>query len=87
MAQSRVVRLYGRPGCLLCDEALRELRALANVFGFVIETVDIESDDALLGRYLFDIPVVVAGDVELGRAPIRRETLEDALRQHFAGSD
>ena len=57
-----VVRLYGRPGCHLCDEARAELEEMAaSGGGFEIEEIDIDSDDALLRRYLERIPVIEIG--------------------------
>jgi glutaredoxin len=51
--------LYGRPDCHLCDEARAALERLqAEGLSFELEEVDIESDDALLRRYLERIPVV-----------------------------
>jgi glutaredoxin len=53
--------LYGRPGCHLCDEARTVLERIGHPF----EEVDIETDDALLVRYLERIPVVVLDGAEL----------------------
>ena len=53
--------LYGRPGCHLCDEARTALERIGHAF----EEVDIETDDALLVRYLERIPVVVLDGAEL----------------------
>ena len=53
--------LYGRPGCHLCDDA----RAVLERMGLTFEEVDIESDDALLQRYLERIPVVALDGEEL----------------------
>ena len=53
------VILYGRPGCHLCDEArdlLFDLRGEG--LEFDLEEVDIESEEALLRRFLERIPVV-----------------------------
>ncbi len=53
------VRLYARPDCHLCDEArsgLEGLRRDGELFTLV--EVDIDSDDALLRRYLERIPVI-----------------------------
>ena len=52
------VVLYGRPGCHLCDDARQALIAE----GMAFEEVDIESDDALMLRFLERIPVVTVGD-------------------------
>lgn len=58
------VRLYERPDCHLCEQALEQLEALrAEGLSFEIERVDIESDDRLLRRHLERIPVIeVDGD-------------------------
>ena len=55
----RVVTLYGRADCHLCDEArdgLLELRRRGASFELV--EVDIEGDDELHARLLESIPVV-----------------------------
>ena len=74
-----VVTLYGRPGCHLCDEAETLLRDLAERLGFELVLTDIESDDALLERYVFDIPVITVHGDEIARAPISPRTLEATL--------
>ncbi|MEO6495876.1 MAG: glutaredoxin family protein [Solirubrobacteraceae bacterium] len=53
--------LYGRSGCHLCDEA----RSVLVRVGHPFEEIDIDSDDALLLRYLERIPVVALDDEEL----------------------
>jgi hypothetical protein len=59
-----VVRLYGRPGCHLCDVARSDLeRMRSEGAGFEIEEVDIDSDDGLLRSHLERIPVIeIAGE-------------------------
>jgi hypothetical protein len=55
----RVVRLYTRSGCHLCEGAREAILALRSELGsFELEEVDIDSDDALHARYLERIPVV-----------------------------
>lgn len=83
MSERTIVTLYGRTGCCLCDEALIQLEQLAPALGFTIETVDIERDDSLLARYMFEIPVIAVGDTEILRAPIGAARLEEALRAHL----
>lgn len=83
MAARPVVTLYGRPGCTLCDEAAAMLADLEGGLGFDTLRVNIEEDDALLRRYMFEIPVVVVDEVEVARAPVRRRALEQALRDSF----
>ena len=48
------VILYSRPGCHLCDDARDVLQREQLEF----EEIDIESDNALLKRYLERIPVI-----------------------------
>jgi glutaredoxin len=55
------ITLYGRPGCHLCDEA----RVVLERIGAPFDEIDIESDDALLKRYLERIPVVTLDGKEL----------------------
>jgi len=53
--------LYGRDGCHLCDEA----RTVLERIGVEFEEIDIETDDALLRRYLERIPVVALDGEDL----------------------
>ena len=83
MAERPLVILYGRPGCHLCSQARSLLDALRLKLGFDVDEIDIESDDALLARYVFEIPVVAIDGVEIARAPIVAARLEDALRERL----
>jgi glutaredoxin len=62
---SPTVTLYGRPGCHLCDDARAALERVRAGRPFALEEIDIESDDALLARYLERIPVVALDGEEL----------------------
>jgi glutaredoxin len=59
------VTVYGRPGCHLCDDATAVVREVQRRHPFSLRLVDIESDDALLVRYLERIPVVAVNGEEL----------------------
>jgi hypothetical protein len=77
---SRIVRLYGRPDCHLCDEARRgllELRAAG--LDFVLEEIDIETDDELLRRYLERIPVVALDGEVISELHLDRDGLRSRL--------
>jgi c-di-GMP-related signal transduction protein len=53
------VVVYSRPGCHLCEEALKAILALrAEGYRFELHEVDIESEELLLKRLLERIPVV-----------------------------
>lgn len=73
------VTLYGRAGCHLCDEAEATLRRIAGDLPMLLTVVDIEGDEALLRRYLFEIPVVVVDGSEVARAPISALRLQREL--------
>jgi glutaredoxin len=67
--------LYSRPGCHLCDDARAVLRRIGRPF----EDVDIDSDDALLRRYLERIPVVALDGEELYDLFVDEEDLRRRL--------
>lgn len=60
-----VITLYGRDGCHLCDDALALLHRVAQEHAFTLQSVDIETDDALLKAYLERIPVLALDGEEL----------------------
>ena len=61
----RTVTLYGRDGCHLCDDARIALLRVGRTHPFVLEEIDIESDDELFKRYLERIPVVALDGEEV----------------------
>jgi glutaredoxin len=58
------VIIYSRPGCHLCDEAKAAIMGAGCSDQFVLEEINIESDQELLRKYKYDIPVVVIDGVE-----------------------
>ena len=56
------IRLYGKPGCHLCEQAEEMLEDLGRVHPLAVEMIDITSDPALFARYRFEIPVIVLDD-------------------------
>ena len=75
----RTVTLYGRPGCHLCDDARVALERVRATRPFRLDEVDIESDDALLERYLERIPVVALDGEELFELFVDQEALKRKL--------
>jgi glutaredoxin len=61
----KTVTLYSRPGCHLCDDARAALERIRANQPFRLQEIDIESDDALLKRYLERIPVIAVEGAEL----------------------
>ncbi|MCS7010131.1 MAG: DUF2085 domain-containing protein [Anaerolineales bacterium] len=70
--------MYSRSGCHLCEEAERELHALQETIPHKLTIIDIESDPALLRRFLPDIPVIEVGPYRL-KAPFTRAELQMTL--------
>ena len=58
------VIIYSRPGCHLCDEAKAAILSAGCGDQFVLEEINIESDDALLCKYRYDIPVITIDGIE-----------------------
>ena len=58
------VIIYSRPGCHLCDEAKAAIKRAGCADRFVLEEINIESDEALLSKYRHDIPVITIDGVE-----------------------
>jgi hypothetical protein len=83
MAGERVVTLYTREHCGLCEVARAYLDAFARELRFSIEEVDIDTDARLKERYGERIPVVAVAGRDIASAPIRRGELEDALTDAF----
>ena len=75
----RVVTLYARTGCHLCDEAREVILALREELPFELREVDIERDDDLLARYLERIPVVAVDDEVVSELEIKRDLLWASL--------
>ena len=68
------VIIYSRPGCHLCDEAKAAIMSAGCSDQFTLEEVNIESDEGLLRKYKYDIPVIAIDDAETF---IHRVTSED----------
>jgi len=79
MARPLRVTLYERDGCHLCDEARVLLDELLGTEGYT--RVDIETDDALVLRYGFRIPVIGLDGVDRLEAPIAAPDLRALLAE------
>jgi hypothetical protein len=73
-------RLYTRPGCHLCEDAVSELGRLQARQPHELELVDVSADDELQQRYGERIPVLEIEGREYA-APLPRAVLERALRE------
>lgn len=75
----RVVTLYARPECHLCDEARDALQALPEAGAFELVEVDIDTDDDLHARYLERIPVVEIDGVLVAELHVDTDAIRAAL--------
>jgi len=61
----RTLTVYSKPDCHLCADALVTLQRLQRELGFVLQELDITSEDALHRAYFERIPVVALDGEEL----------------------
>ena len=71
------VIIYSRPGCHLCDEAKAAITSAGCSDQFTLEEVNIESDNELLRKYQYDIPVITIDGAETF---IHRVNAKDFIR-------
>ncbi|MPZ48222.1 MAG: glutaredoxin family protein [Dehalococcoidia bacterium] len=69
------LRLLSRPECHLCELAARDLARL----GIAFDTIYVDQDEDLAARYGEVIPVLLAGESEIVRAPFTVPGLRKAL--------
>jgi thioredoxin reductase (NADPH) len=62
---ARRLTLLVRAYCHLCDEMRDAVAALAARFGWKLDEIDIDGDEALEKRWSDSVPVLLAGDREL----------------------
>jgi glutaredoxin len=75
------VIVYSRPGCHLCDEAKAAIQNAGCSDRFTLEEINIESDDNLLRKYKYDIPVVTIDGVEAFRHRINVDEFKRLIKQ------
>ncbi len=54
----RVITVYSKEGCHLCEDAIAGLQAMRGQLEFQIEELDITSEDSLHRAYFDRIPVI-----------------------------
>ena len=63
MLKAHVV-IYSKPGCHLCEEAKKSIRAAGCNDLFVLTEINIQTDPELMSKYKYDIPVISINGVE-----------------------
>lgn len=77
---SHRVIVYSKPGCHLCEDALRLLQELRGAYDLAIEEIDITTDRTLFKKYFEKIPVLFIDGRTTLAAPIRIEDVRAALK-------
>jgi glutaredoxin len=79
----RVVTLYTRPGCHLCEEAKALIKPMLGEFRATLREVNIDADAVLRERYGVDIPVIFIGARKAAKHRVDatkfRQQLKDAV--------
>jgi glutaredoxin len=75
----RVVTIYNKPGCHLCEEVEQVIRQVATRRRFRLERKNILDDPALAEKYETAIPVVEVDGQEIARYRLTAFALETAL--------
>ncbi len=79
LTQPLHVRLYGRPGCHLCNDAAHLLNTLHGDFDFWVERINIDDDPLVAAKLNDHIPVVTINGLNRVQEPVS----EDKLRRAF----
>ena len=80
MSKPHVI-VYSRPGCHLCDDAKAVMQNAGCSDDFTLEEINIESDDELLRKYKYDIPVVTINGVEAFRHRVDADEFKKSIKQ------
>lgn len=78
------VTLYSRPGCHLCEAAEADLRGMIPELRFALDVINIEDDDELHRKYIFEIPVIVAEGQQVAAGRVVAAAVREELRDLFA---
>lgn len=78
--EPRIVRLYRKADCGLCERAFAVLDPLARKGRILVEQIDIADDPRLLHRYALAVPVLEVDGGPILEWPFERRDVERALR-------
>jgi hypothetical protein len=80
MARLRVVTIFTKPECGLCEEAEEVIEAVRARHPFTLEKRNILDDIDIYERYKHDIPVILLDGREIARHEMTEAQLEAALQ-------
>lgn len=81
----RVVEIYSKPDCSLCEVALATLKAVRLRIPFELVERDVRQDAVLAERWRYDIPVICVDGVVAFLGRVSEEALERRLAQPNTG--
>jgi glutaredoxin len=76
-----LVTVYSKPGCHLCEKAVRVLQRIQAQHPFALEEVNIQTDPALLAEYGEQIPVVLLNGAFLFEYEVDETRLRQILEE------
>lgn len=75
-----ILTLLGQPDCHLCHEMHEVVAPVAKALGHTLVERDVRDDPELRRRYALEIPVLLAGEIEVAR----HRTSAEELRRRLA---
>lgn len=79
---SKILTLFTREGCPLCEEMEAEVRVLIAGTGHSLEPVDVDADPSLRAKYGWEVPLLFDGDTEICRHQLNLPAIQEWLRAH-----
>jgi glutaredoxin len=76
-----LVTVYTKPGCHLCEEAIRVLQRVQKSHPFALEEINIQADPGLLAEYGEQIPVVTLNGTFLSEYAVDEVRLRRLLAE------
>jgi glutaredoxin len=73
------LKLYTKPGCPLCEEAIELLDEVRPEIDFDLETINILETQELFDRYRYRVPVIRRGELDVLELKFTLEDLKRAL--------
>ena len=77
---TKLLTLYTRAGCPLCEDMEAEVCSLMNGTRCSVALVDVDADPALKARYGWEVPLLFDGDTELCRHQLNLPVIQEWLR-------
>ena len=79
---SKILTLYTRLGCQLCEEMAAEVGALLAGTGHGLAPVDVDADPGLKEKYGWEVPLLFDGGTEICRHRLDLPAFQSWLRAH-----